>query len=313
MARRRVSRVIEQQYQLREQGRIRFGERKPTDAKRPGKPIEFPRISSRHEDVVREVAALYGGEPRPWEREDGHTEWDVLTEGPIAVCCAPGIDPYTTAYEQWANGFNTVRCDGETCEFRRNGRWVDHACVCAERGIEPEDRDCKKTTRIVVMIVGVRRLGLFRVDTKSHYASEELPAALALLQSSQRAGWMRMDRRERRLLEWDKKEGKDKPVVRKFPVIVVDAPFLPDEVMHLERGEDMAALPAPRPRTERPQLGPGIEPEGPRFDDVEPPPRDVEPVDLPNPDPVDADAADAAWEASGHIPGTAPPPAREPA
>ena len=248
MARRRVSRVIEQQYQLREQGRIRFGERKPTDAKRPGKPIEFPRISSRHEDVVREVAALYGGEPRPWEREDGHTEWDVLTEGPIAVCCAPGIDPYTTAYEQWANGFNTVRCDGETCEFRRNGRWVDHACVCAERGIEPEDRDCKKTTRIVVMIVGVRRLGLFRVDTKSHYASEELPAALALLQSSQRAGWMRMDRRERRLLEWDKKEGKDKPVVRKFPVIVVDAPFLPDEVMHLERGEDMAAHRAPPDR-----------------------------------------------------------------
>lgn len=298
--RRRITSVVDQQHRLRELGRIRFGDRKRP--KQPGKPLELPRVSSQDESIVHEIAAVYGGEPQPWEREDGTHEWDVKTTHPqgIAVACLPGIVPYTAAYEQWAGGFNTVRCDGEACQFRVKGRWVERACVCAERGQDFSERPCKRTTRITVAVLGIERLGVFRVDTKSFNAGEEVPATLYFLQESGRAAWMRMRQRADKVMVWDEKKGEDVPTGRRFPVIVVEAPFMVDEVMHLQRPASMAALPAPAapalPRGARPQLGPGasIDPRGPQVGDREPPPREVPPVDLTPPPPVTGEVVDEA-------------------
>jgi len=304
MARRRITSIVDAQVSVTEIGRIRFGERKPADEKRPGRPLTFPRVSSPSEHIIRQVGDIYGGEPQKWDRGHGNIEWDVITEGPLAIAVLPEIEPVTMAYEQWTKAINTVRCDGATCEYRAGAKWKIAPCICAERhaqgieGYDLEDRPCKKTTRISVNIVGIEGLGRFRVDTKSHYASEELPIILGLLQQSGRAGWMQMRSRSRTVLEQDpKKPGQDKVVTKKFPVITVDAPFMIDEVMHLQRPENMAGLPAPAapmlPRGTRPALPSGVDPRGPQVGDREPPPRDPPPVDLPPPTPPDAGDDDA--------------------
>ena len=268
-------------------------------------------IAELYRSVVEDVARVYGGEVRPWQRDDGAAaEWDVLTEGPLAIAVPPGIDAYTQALEQWAGGFLTVRCDGAMCQYRAKGRWVERACVCEARGQDFKERPCKRTTRIIVMVLGVEKLGVFRVDTKSYNAGDEVPFTLAMLQQSGRAAWMQMRDRTDRAMVWDGKKGEDVPTTRRFKVITIDAPFMPDEVIAITRPASMAALPAPATpalgRGDRPQIGPGasIEPIGPQVTDRPPPPRDVEPVDLGEAPlegvvvPEDEEAADAAWGAS---------------
>lgn len=324
MARRRVTQVLDQQKRLREIGRIRFGERKPADGKRPGRPLTFPRLSSHDEDAIRQVAEVYGGEVRVWDRESRPREWDVTIQGPLGIAVPPGIVPYNSAYEQWAKGINTVRCDGVTCDYRARNRWTEAPCICAERheagieGYDLEERPCKKTTRILVMVIGIKKLGIWRVDTKSHYASEEVPGMLEVLQLARRAGWMQMRMQQRSLIAFDKDAGVDKPMTRKFPVIAVEADFMPEEIMQLERPASMAALPAPERPFERPQIGAGqvVQPRGPQPHDSEPPPREPPPLDLEpvsgdvvhegddepigsgEEDPATKAAADAAWEES---------------
>lgn len=322
MARRRITNVIDQQHRLRELGRIRFGDRK--GERRPGRPLEFARVSSSSRDVVDAIAEVYGGTPTPWQREEGAGgEWDVKTERPLAIAVPPEITPFTAAFEQWAGGYLTVRCDGATCQYRAKGRWVERACVCEEREQDFTERPCKQTTRMTVMVLGVPILGVFRVETKSYNAAAEVPFTLALLQQSGRAAYMQMRQRSDKVMVWDKKKGEDVPTTRRFWVITVDAPFMPDEIVALSRPASMASLPAPESpaltRGARPQIGAGqiVQPRGPQPEDSEPPPREPPPLDLEpvsgdvvdegdddapigsgDEDPATAAAADAAWEES---------------
>lgn len=308
MARRRITSVIDQQHRLRELGRIRFGERK--GEKRPGRPMTLPRVTSTDRSIVEEVASVYGGEVLPWEREEGAApEWEVsiTNEQGLAVAVPPHITPSTQVFEQWAKGFPVSKCDGETVQFRKDGRWIERACVCEARGQDFSERPCKKTTRILVGLLGINRLGLFRVDTKSFNAGEELPATLHFLQASGRAGWLRMVPRTDRAMVWDQKKGEDVPTVRRYQVIVIEAPFMVDEVMHLERPASMAALPAPAtpalPRGTRPQLGPGasLDPIGPQSGDRSAPPRQVAPVALDEGAPVTGEVVDEG-DGQGSLP-----------
>lgn len=273
--RRRISRIVDQQQRLREIGRIRFGERKAPN--RPGRPIEFPRMTSPSREVIEQVAAAYGGTVEQWARDDGPAEWEVHIAGPLAIAVPPFIDCWSIAFEQWAGGINTVRCDGATCQFRKGGRWVERACVCAERGQDYSERPCKATTRMTVAVLGVPTLGLWRVDTKSYNAASEVPATLELLQATGRAGWLRMEDRTDKAMVWDEKKGEDVPTTRRFKVITVSADFHPDELMRIERAPSMAALPAPeRPR----EIAGLIEPRPPQIGDRLPPPREVAQVEL---------------------------------
>jgi len=323
MARRRVSEVLDQQKVLREIGRIRFGERKRPSA--PGRPIPYPRVTSQNEGVIREVADVFGGEVKQWPRdENSPPEWEVTIDGPLAIACPPFVIPYSTAYEQWAGSINTVRCDGITCDVHRGkGKYKVEPCICAARGIEPEDRPCKKTTRINVLIVGIKTLGTFRCETKSHYASEQVPAMLELLQMSGRAGWLLMRSQKRTVygeVQKGPKKGQEEVQTKKFPVIVVEADFHAEEVMQLDRPASMAALPAPvtraLPRGERPALGPGADVPvlGPQPEDsTAPPADDAEPIDMDAPlegqvmSEHDAKVVDEAWpsddDGQGALPG----------
>lgn len=307
MARRRITSVVEQQHRLRELGRIRFGDRR--QPKRPGQPLEFARVSSTNMDVVEAIADVYGGTATPWQRDEGGApEWDVKTERPLAIAVPPGIEAYTSAYESWAKGFLTVRCDGAMCQYRQKGRWVERPCVCEQRGQDFDERPCKRTTRMTVMVLGVPILGVFRVETHGYHASEELPATLTLLQQSGRAAYMQMRQRSDKVMVWDAKKGEDVPTGRRFWVITVDAPFMPDEVVAIERPAVMASLPAPRTpaleRGARPQLGPGatVHPVGPQVGDRQAPPRTVGLVDLDGDAPVIGDVVEEEPE-GGNPPG----------
>lgn len=276
MARRReIVDVVDQQHAIRELGRIRFGERKRPNS--PGRPIQFPRVSSQRQEIVADVAKVYGGEVRQWDR-DNRREWDVTVEQPLAIAVPPNVRPFSRSYELWAGGVCSRRCDGERCQVTERGRKVERPCACGVDA-DPEDRECKLTLRFGVMILGLPWLGLFRVDSKGVYAAREVPAQLGMLQASGRAGWLRMESRERLVVEWDADKGAEKVQKRKYPVIVVDAPFMPEEVMALERPPGMEALPAPEIRA-RPQIAATVEPRGPQFGDREPPPRPVPPVEL---------------------------------
>ncbi len=273
--RRRISRIVEQQQRLREIGRIRFGERKAPN--RPGRPIDFPRVTSLDRKVIEQVAAAYGGTVEEWPREDGPAEWEVHVAGPLAIAVPPFIECWSMAFEQWQGGINTVRCDGETCQFRKGGKWVERPCVCAARDQDYIERPCKATTRMIVAVLGVPTLGLWRVDTKSYNAASEVPATLELLQATGRAGWLRMEDRTDKAMVWNERKGEDVPTTRRFKVISVDADFHPDELMRIERAPSMAALPAPaRPR----EIAGLIDPSPPQPGDRVPPPREVPPVPL---------------------------------
>jgi len=308
MARRRISSVIDQQLSLRELFRVRFGDHK--GEKRPGKPLLLPRVTSIDQEAIEQVAEVYGGEVQPWKPDEkGPQQWEVHVTNPrgVAIGVVPGFEPWSSAYEQWAGGINTVRCDGAAMQFRSRGRWVERACICAERAAaaaeagDSYERQCSLTTRLTFAILGIEKLGLARVDTKSFFASQEVPATLTLLRDAERAGWIRVEPRSRQVMVWDKKEQSDKPQTRRFNVIIIDTDFMPDEVLRLGRPESMAQLPAPRTpalgRGDRPQLGPGasIEPVGPQFHDrLPPPPTDIEPVDLDGEDALTGEVVDEA-------------------
>ena len=160
-----------------------------------------------------------------------------------------------------------------------------------------------------VGILGVPILGLFRVDTKSYHASSEVPSTLAFLQMTGRAAWMRMEYRSDRGWIRDKKTGDEKPTVRRFPVIVIDAPFMVDEVTQIERGADMAQISAPRapalPPRARPQLGAGSAPDplGPHPNDrerppVEPPPSPIDEAPVEGEVVPEDPGVEEAWAAS---------------
>ncbi|MGE0025682.1 MAG: hypothetical protein AB7O78_01585 [Thermoleophilia bacterium] len=309
MARRRITTVLDQQRSLRELFRVRFGDRQGVtkdDKPLVGRPRELPRVTSQDREAIEQVAEVYGGEVVEWRPDEkGPVLWEVATTNPrgVAIGVVPGFVPFTSAYEQWARGINTVRCDGAAMQYRARGRWVERPCRCAELEAQSEAvlrdlpsgadvpdpfvRPCSLTTRLTFVILGIERLALARVDTKSYFAAQEVPGMLELLQATGQAGWLRAERRSRQVMAWDKRTREDKPQTRRFMVLVVEADIQPDEVLALERPPSMAQLPAPaRPalaRGERPQIGPGasIEPVGPQLEDrLPPPPTDIAPVDL---------------------------------
>lgn len=322
MPRRQITAIVNQQRRAREVARVRFGTRKPNE-KRPGSPIQFPRVTGTDRNYISAVAAVYGAGPEDvlrWDREDRRQpDWEVTCKRPLAITVPPVDLPYTMAYERWSRGYPTVKCDGLQCQTRQRGRWVEGPCACAQEAkvppeeLEPEDRKCARVLRFSVLILGVESLGLARIDTSSYYAGDELPGLLELLWRTGGTGYLRMEMRERRGWEWDEKEGADKPAKRNFPVIVLDVPQLPEDLLQLERPKGMDELNVPPRKAlvaggERPQLGTGvIDPRPPQPGDRPAPPREVPPVDLSHaaPPPVSAPAPATATEPHRPVP---PPP-----
>lgn len=149
-------------------GAIRLGD-KGTKGQ-PQKLTRF-RITSPNQRLVESLAALYGGEARPWEN-GGKAEWEVYTERtslPVIVVRG-GLSQWL---ETWSGGGCQRRCDGER-EMISDG-----PCICEE---EAGDRRCKPTTRLSVMLRELDVIGVWKCESHGWNSAAELPGLVELAQ-----------------------------------------------------------------------------------------------------------------------------------
>lgn len=205
--------IIGLQRRIREVGRIRIGVQAETRSgrKAPRKLDRF-RLTSPDRAVMEAVVERYGGAVGQWNNGQG-TQWEAITdtnELRIALPPNPTDMAWSQFYEQWGKGFCSHRCDGQWNTI------VDRACSC-----DPDDRLCKPTSRLSVLLPDIAGLGLWRLESHGYYAAVELAGAVDLIQQMAGAhavipARLRLEHREvRRLID-------GKPEVRKFAVPVID-------------------------------------------------------------------------------------------
>jgi hypothetical protein len=160
--------IVTLQRTLREIGRIRLGER---NGNRPTKLDRF-RFTSADQNVIAAAAELYGGNPRRWEGAPVGEQWEVTSNAThLPVIVPPGPAALSQWYETWSGGGCTRRCDGVTEVL------TDSHCLCDTE----EERTCKATTRLSVILADLPGLGVWRLETHSYYAATELAGTVDVL------------------------------------------------------------------------------------------------------------------------------------
>lgn len=160
--------ILDIQKRARELGRIRIGQVVSTNngRTRPEKIDRF-RFTSHSRELLDQISALYGGTVQEWQPMGGGAKaWEVLTNAKRVPILVPP-QPVTQWLELWSGGGCQRRCDGITEQL------TDSDCIC---GPDPEQRECKPTTRLNVMLRDVPGLGVWRLESHGYYAAAELPA-----------------------------------------------------------------------------------------------------------------------------------------
>lgn len=175
--------ILDLQMRMRQLGEIRLGHVVPTSGgkTRPAKLDKF-RFTSPSREILTSVAELYGGEVKPWTPANGGpSEFEVYSTVNRLPVLIPPRDAVSQWYELYAGSKCQRRCDGVT-EHKR-----DKPCFC-----DPEDRECKITTRVNVMLRDVPALGQWLLITKGYHAAVTLPPAAELLAQAGGyvAGWL---------------------------------------------------------------------------------------------------------------------------
>lgn len=219
--------IIGMQRRIREVGRIRIGVQGTSGTgKRIPRKIDRFRFTSADRRVVEAAAGCYGGKAAAWDN-GGVEQWEVITEAQemaIALPPNPADLGWSQFYEAWAKGFCTRRCDGERDSVR------DCLCDC-----DPENRDCKITSRLSVIVPEIAGLGVWRLESHGYNAGVELAGSLELIEAV--AGMrtivparLRLEAREtRRLVDGEAK-------VFKFVVPVIDLDVSVTEVRGIGAG-----------------------------------------------------------------------------
>ena len=218
-----MNRIVDLQRRLRERGRIRIGYSVPSS--RPGakpgtkvpKKLDRFRFTAPDRQTIELVAQLYGGTPEAWP-DRGDDQWQVTTDArQLPVVFATRV-AFSQSYEAWQGGFLVRICDGETAHVPSTGRRMRaEACSC-----DPEERVCKITTHLGLILPELPGLGTWRLVTHGYYAATELLGAVELIEGAIAHGLVRVparlmvEKREvRRLVD-------DKPTVHRFAVPVLD-------------------------------------------------------------------------------------------
>jgi len=222
--------IIDLQRRLREAGRIRIGEQVPTSngKTRPAK-IDVFRLTCADERSIRAAAELYGGECHEWEGAPVDEQWELKTEAKALDVIVPPVDlAFSQWMELWSGGGCVRRCDGQT-NVLNNSR-----CTC-----DPDEPDCKPTTRLGVILADLEGIGVWRLETKGWNAAQELLGTIEVLRTLQSRGAMVP---ARLLLEQrqSKKDGK----TRNFAVPVLDLHLSVSALTSGSAGQ--LAAPAPR-------------------------------------------------------------------
>jgi len=158
---------IKLQRRMAELGRVRLGAKEGGKG-RPMKLASF-RFTSPSESYIKDLATLYGGEPRQWDN-NGKPEWEVFTTAasiPV-IAVKGGLSQWM---ETWSGGGCVHRCDGER-DVEGN--------LC-----DPNDRNhlnAKPTTRLSMMLPELEAIGVFRLESHGWNAAAEIPAVAELAQ-----------------------------------------------------------------------------------------------------------------------------------
>ncbi|MEU9000490.1 hypothetical protein [Streptomyces sp. NPDC048551] len=210
--------IIDLQRRMRQLGEIRIGHvvagvsKAGKEYTRPAKLNHF-RFTSPSREILASVAELYGGEVKPWTPANGGpTEFEVYSKANRLPVLIPPNDAVSQWYELYAGSKCQRRCDGVT-EHKS-----DRPCLC-----DPDNRECKITTRVNVMLRDVPALGQWLLVSKGYYAAVELPPAAELLAQAGGyvAGWLGM---EEKLVQRD-----DGPA--RFMVPTLDVEITPAALM----------------------------------------------------------------------------------
>lgn len=210
--------ILDLQMRMRQLGEIRIGHVVAGTTKngkaytRPAKLTTF-RFTSPSREILASVAKLYGGDVKPWTPANGGpSEFEVYSTTNRLPVLIPPMDAVSQWYELYAGSKCQRRCDGVT-EHKR-----DRPCLC-----DPDNRECKITTRVNVMLRDVPALGQWLLITKGYYAATELPPAAELLAQAGGYvdGWLGM---EEKLVQRD--EGP-----ARFMVPTLDVSITPAELM----------------------------------------------------------------------------------
>jgi hypothetical protein len=235
--------IIDLQRRMRQLGEIRIGHvvsgvsKKGNAYTSPAKLKHF-RFTSPSREILAEVAKLYGGEVKPWTPANGGpAEFEVYSTTNRLPVLIPPQDAVSQWYELYAGSKCQRRCDGVT-EHKK-----DRPCLC-----DPENRECKITTRVNVMLRDVPALGQWLLITKGYYAATELPPAAELLAQAGGyvAGWLGM---EEKLVQRD--EGPARFMVPTLDVEITPAALMAGQMTGAQaavaKGPERVAITGGRP------------------------------------------------------------------
>ncbi|MBT9255402.1 hypothetical protein KMZ30_07425 [Phycicoccus sp. KQZ13P-1] len=158
-----------------EVGRIRLGVQQDTGRKRNGRAVTRPakletfRFTSASRELVDAVAAVYGGEVKPWANGNLQ-QWEVITPAnvvPVFVV-KNGV---TQWMETWSGGGCVHRCDGV--------RDVEGNLCDPD---DPQHREARATTRLSVMLPEIESIGVWRLESHGYNAAAEIPMVAELAQ-----------------------------------------------------------------------------------------------------------------------------------
>lgn len=165
-----MSRILTIQRMARELGRLRTGY---SDGGRP-KRLDTWLISSHSRDYVEAAADIWGGSPETWTPQGGGgDQYRVITHTASIDAILPPGDPLSQSYEMWSRAGCARRCDGITEQLS------DSPCLCRSQFGDSfyEQRTgtvCSMTTRLNVIIPAMPDMGVWRAETHSFYAANEL-------------------------------------------------------------------------------------------------------------------------------------------
>lgn len=185
------SRIRTAQKQARELGRLRTGYSIPNqDPNKRPRPVKSKTwvVSSHAEHYVTAAAKAWGGQVERWQPQgSGAPQFRVITEAEQLEAILPPGDPLSQANEMWNKGGCVRRCDGETEQISR------HPCLClSQHGPEwhllrqdlyTKDKVCAATSRLNVVLPDMPDVGVWRVETHSWYAANELAGTVDMVLS----------------------------------------------------------------------------------------------------------------------------------
>lgn len=185
--------ILTLQQRSRELGRIRIGQQVPTGRTnhkdeptyRPEKLDRF-RLTSASRPLIERVAELYGGDVREWDN-NGSRQFEVITAATRLPVLVPP-QPVSQYFELWSGGGCQRRCDGVTELLK------DRPCPCDP---DPEQRECKPTTRLNVILRDVEGIGVWRLESHGYYSAVELPEVAAFLAHAGQyvSAWLSLEQR----------------------------------------------------------------------------------------------------------------------